>query len=64
MHNFIIIEPHDERAIRHNEMYNNMYAGDYTLGANTAYAHAAFVHKQTFTGFFHRVFPPRDLAGL
>ncbi len=34
-----------------------MYAGDYTLGANTAYACAASVHKQTLlassTVFLH-----------
>lgn len=37
-------------------MYDNMYAEDYTFGAKTAYAYAAFLHKQTFTGFFNRVF--------
>lgn len=52
VHNFPMIELHDEWDTPYNEMYNNMYAEDYTFGANTAYAHAAFVHKQTFTGVF------------
>lgn len=34
-------------------MYVNMYARDYTLGANTAYAYAASVHKQNVTGFLN-----------
>lgn len=38
-------------------MYTNMYAGDYTW-VQTLLMHMLlpFAHKQTFTGFFHRVF--------
>ncbi len=56
VHNFTMTELHDEWDIHYNEMYNNMYAGDYTFGAKTAYACAAFLHKHIFSGFFNWVF--------
>lgn len=57
VHNFTMMELHDEWDIRYNEMYTNMYAGDYTW-VQTLLMHMMlpFAHKQTFTGFSHRVF--------
>lgn len=54
--------------MRYNEMYNNVYAGDYTFGAATGYAYF-FLSALTlfFSGFFgvqFLAFGPRDLASL